>query len=51
MAQIEVTASAVIATTPEKLWELVSDTSRYADWVTGTAAVTRTDGQAREGST
>ncbi len=51
MAQIEVAASAVIATPPERLWELVSDPSRYAEWVAGTAAVTRTDGPAREGST
>ena len=27
------------------------DTSRYADWVAGTDAVTRTDGPARQGST
>jgi carbon monoxide dehydrogenase subunit G len=51
MAQIEVTASAVIAAAPEQLWKLVSDTSRYAEWVAGTAAVPRTDGPAREGST
>lgn len=51
MTQIEVTASAVIAAAPERLWELVSDTSRYAEWVAGTAVVTRTDGPAREGST
>ncbi len=51
MAQIEVTASAVIAAAPERLWELVSDTSRYAEWVAGTAAVLRTDGPARLNST
>lgn len=51
MAQIEVTASAVIAAPLERLWELVSDTGRYAEWVAGTAAVSRTDGPAREGST
>src|SRR5579884_2108252 len=51
MAEIKVTASTVIAAPPERLWELVSDTSRYAEWVAGTAAVTRTDGPAREGST
>lgn len=51
MAQIEVKASAVIAAAPQRLWELVSDTSRYAEWVAGTAAVPRTDGPAREGST
>ena len=51
MAQIEVTASERIAAPAERVWELVSDTSRYAEWVAGTAAVTRTDGPAREGST
>jgi uncharacterized protein YndB with AHSA1/START domain len=48
---IEVTASVVVAATPAKAWELVSDTSRYAEWVAGTAAVTRIDGPARQGST
>lgn len=51
MAQIEVTASEKIAAQPEQLWELICDTSRYAEWVAGTAAVTRTDGPARDGST
>ena len=36
---------------PEPVWELASDTSRYAEWVIGTDEVTRTDGPAREGST
>jgi carbon monoxide dehydrogenase subunit G len=48
---MEVTASVVVAATPAEAWELVSDTSRYAEWVAGTAAVTRTDGPARQGST
>ena len=51
MAQMEVTASATVGAAPERVWELVSDTSRYAEWVAGTAAVPRTDGPAREGST
>jgi carbon monoxide dehydrogenase subunit G len=51
MAQMEVTASAVIGVPPAELWELISDTSRYAEWVAGTAEVTRTDGPASEGST
>src|SRR5579884_1081194 len=51
MAEMKVAASAVIAAPPERVWELVSDTSRYAEWVAGTAAVTRSDGPAREGST
>ena len=48
---IEVTASVVVAATPAETWELASDTSRYAEWVAGTAAATRTDGPARQGST
>jgi hypothetical protein len=37
MTQIEVTASAVIASPAARLWELVSDTSRNAEWVEATA--------------
>jgi carbon monoxide dehydrogenase subunit G len=48
---LEVTASAIVAAPPERVFELVSDTARYSEWVTGTDAVTRTDGPAREGST
>jgi uncharacterized protein YndB with AHSA1/START domain len=51
MTQIEVTASAVTAAPPDELWELVCDTSRYPEWVEAMAAVTRTDGPARLGST
>ena len=35
----------------DEVWELLCDTSRYAEWVEGTDEVTRTDGPAREGST
>jgi uncharacterized protein YndB with AHSA1/START domain len=48
---LEVTASAIVPVSPERVFELVSDTARYHEWVTGTDAVTRTDGTAREGST
>jgi carbon monoxide dehydrogenase subunit G len=48
---MEVTASAVVPAPPERVWELLSDTSRYAEWVAGTDAVTRTDGPSRQGST
>ena len=48
---IEVTASETVAAPPERVWELMSDTSRYAEWVEGTAEVTRTDGPAKPGST
>ena len=51
MTPIEVTASAVTAAAPAQLWELVCDTSRYPDWVAGTAAVTRSDGPTHQGST
>jgi hypothetical protein len=51
MTQIEVTASAVTAAPPAQLWELVSDTSRNPEWVEATAAVIRSDGPARQGST
>jgi uncharacterized protein YndB with AHSA1/START domain len=51
MTQIQITASAVTAVPPAKLWELVSDTSRNPEWVEATAAVPRTDGPARLGST
>jgi len=51
MTQIEVTASAVSAAPPAELWKLVSDTSRNPEWVEATAAVTRTDGPAHQGST
>jgi uncharacterized protein YndB with AHSA1/START domain len=48
---IEMTASAVTASPPAKLWELLSDASRNPEWVEATAAVPRTDGRARLGST
>ena len=51
MKQIEVTAPTRIAATPERGWELVCDTSRHAEWVAATAAVSRTDGPASKGST
>ena len=48
---LEVTASTIVPAPPERVFELLSDTERYSEWVTGTDAVTRTDGPAREGST
>src|SRR5918999_763692 len=48
---LEVTASAIVPVPPERVFELLSDTARYSEWVTGTDAVTRTDGPAAEGST
>ena len=43
--------SVTVGAPPERVWELLCDTTRYADWVVGTDAVTRTDGPARLGST
>jgi hypothetical protein len=51
MTQIEVTASTGIAAAPVRVWELVCDTSGYAERVAATAAVSGTDGPASKGST
>lgn len=48
---LHVTASAIVPAPQGQVFELLSDTARYSEWVTGTDAVTRTDGVAREGST
>ena len=48
---LQVTASAPVAASQERVFELLCDTSRYSEWVTGTNAVTRTDGPAHDGST
>ena len=48
---LEVTASAIVAASADDVFALLSDTARYSEWVTGTNAVTRTDGPAAEGST
>jgi len=48
---LEVTASAMVPARPDQVFGLISETARYPEWVTGTNAVTRTDGPAREGST
>jgi carbon monoxide dehydrogenase subunit G len=48
---LEVTASAIVAASANDVFALLSDTARYSEWVTGTDAVTRTDGPAVEGST
>ena len=51
MAELSVSATAAVSAPPDRVWELLCDTSRYAEWVAGTDEVTRTDGPAREGST
>jgi carbon monoxide dehydrogenase subunit G len=51
VAHLEVSATVPVAAPPERAWELLCDTARYADWVEGTLEVTRTDGPASLGST
>jgi carbon monoxide dehydrogenase subunit G len=48
---MEVTGYAIVPAPPDRVWELVSDSSRYHEWVEGTDAVTRTDGPTAPGST
>ena len=48
---LKVSASAPVAAPAGRVFELLCDTARYPEWVTGTDAVTRTDGPASEGST
>ena len=48
---LHVTASAIVSAPQAAAFELLTDTARYHEWVTGTDAVTRTDGPARQGST
>jgi len=45
------TSSAVVDAHLDRVWDLVSDTRRYAEYVEATLAVTRSDGMAHEGST
>ena len=52
MAKEESVSASVLVKAPiEKVWELASDTSRYAEWVEATLEVLHTDGPARLGST
>ena len=51
MATLDVSSSETVPAPPERVWELLCDTARYAEWVAGTEAVTRTDGPAAPGST
>jgi carbon monoxide dehydrogenase subunit G len=50
MATFDLAASATVAVAPGRLWALLCDTRRYAEWVQGTDSVTRTDGPACAGS-
>ena len=51
MSARRLTSSVVVDAPLDATWDLVSDTSRYAEWVEATLAVTRSDGMAHEGST
>ena len=46
-----VTVSRVIPAPSERVWEVLDDTSRYAEWVPQTLEVTRNDGEAVVGAT
>jgi len=48
---VELTATVPIAAPLERVWELLCDTARYAEWVEDTDKVTRTDGPAKLFST
>lgn len=43
---VELSATVPVSAPPERVWELLCDTSRYAEWVEDTDRVTRTDGPA-----
>ena len=51
MSQRSIVASVTVAVPQEKAWDLICDTTRYAEWVDGTDEVVRTDGPATLGST
>ena len=46
-----VSVSRTIPAPPEAIWMVLNDTSRYAEWVPQTLAVTRNDGEAVVGAT
>src|ERR671919_531202 len=50
-ASKSVTVSRVIPAPSERVWEVLDDTSRYAEWVPQTVEVTRNDGEAVVGGT
>jgi carbon monoxide dehydrogenase subunit G len=47
---LSITASAVLPAAPEHVWDIVCDTSRYAEWVERTDAVPRSVGPVCQGS-
>jgi len=48
-AERRIVASGVVEAPPDEVWELISDTSRYHEWVVNTLAVLEHDGRARVG--
>jgi uncharacterized protein YndB with AHSA1/START domain len=46
-----IVVSRVIPAAQERVWKVLDDTSRYADWVPQTLEVTRNDGEAVAGAT
>ena len=46
-----ITVSRVIPASPDAIWRVLDDTSRYAEWVPQTLEVTRNDGEAVVGAT
>ena len=49
--QTFIIASAIIPASPERVWEIACDTSRYPEWVENTLRMIRTDGPTRVGAT
>ena len=49
--QTSIIASAVIPASPERVWEIACDTSRYPEWVENTLRMIHTDGPTRAGAT
>jgi uncharacterized protein YndB with AHSA1/START domain len=49
--QTSIIASAIIPASPERVWQITCDTSRYPEWVENTLRMIRTDGPTRAGAT
>jgi uncharacterized protein YndB with AHSA1/START domain len=49
--QTSIIASAVIPASPERVWQIAGDTSRYPEWVEGTLRMIHTSGPTRVGAT
>ena len=51
MSKRSIVASVTVPVSQQQAWDLICDTTRYAEWVDGTDEVVRTDGPAALGST